>query len=261
MLGNDIVDLQDADSRPESFRPRFDARVFTKEERRAIARGRDSLARRWAHWASKEAAFKLCKRIDSALIWSPSSFAVEFDPLRADAGRRVLRRGRVRRKSDSTSAPAEVEVRSVETEDYVHVVAVPVGADWGAVDLGVEALESGARDSSVAVRQLAIREISRSLGVEPHRLAIGRLGASASGWRGGPVPTEFGSSDASDPSRVPTVELDAVPTSLSLSLSHHGRFVSFAMTPHITAQREVEIHRAHRSESPTMLASSGATRS
>ena len=45
MLGNDVVDLRDADSQPESFRPRFDIRVFTPEERRAISRDREPMTR------------------------------------------------------------------------------------------------------------------------------------------------------------------------------------------------------------------------
>ena len=79
MLGNDVVDLRDADSRPESFRPRFDIRVFTPEERRAISRDREPMARRWAHWAAKEAAFKLAKQIDPSFVFSPGQLAVDFD--------------------------------------------------------------------------------------------------------------------------------------------------------------------------------------
>ena len=253
MLGNDIVDLGDADSRPESFRPRFDARVFSPEERRAISRDRDPLARRWAHWAAKEAAYKLAKQLDPGLIFSPVRLEVDFEPVDSDARRRTLRRGIVSRTGQSSDAPTEVEVRSFETEERVHVIALPVGADWGAVDFAVERVESLASDPRIAVRELAIREISRSLGIRPHRLAVGRLGTSHSGWQGGPPRAEFG---ASRPSRVPTVELDGIPTSLSLSLSHHGRFISFAMTPRV----EPTIHVNHRREHSTMLAAAGATR-
>ena len=153
-------------------------------------------------------------------------------------------------------APTEVEVRSFETEDYVHVVALPSGADWGAVDFAVERLESNTTDPSAAVRALAVREISRSLGIDPRRLAVGRLGTTHSGhsgWRGGPPRVELGTPRSS---RIPTIELDGGPTSLSLSLSHHGRFISFAMTP----RAEPSIHANRRPEHPEMLAASGATR-
>ena len=32
MLGNDVVDLEDPETRPETFRPRFDERVFDPME-------------------------------------------------------------------------------------------------------------------------------------------------------------------------------------------------------------------------------------
>jgi len=256
MLGNDVVDLRDADSRPETFRPRFDARVFTREERRSISRDRDPLARRWAHWGAKEAAYKLARQMDPRLVFSPIRLEVEFEPVDSDARRRTLRRGIVRRSDPSMIAPSisptEIEARSFETEERVHVVALPVGADWGAVDFAVERLESIGSDPRIAVRALAIREISRSLGIAPHRLAIGRLGASPSGWRGGPLRAELGEPR---PSRIPTIELDGAPTSLSLSLSHHGRFISFAMTPGV----EPMIHANRRREHPAMLAAAGAT--
>ena len=65
MLGNDIVDLLDPESRPESFRPRFDDRVFDPREQTDIAHDDDPHTRRWAHWAAKEAAYKLARQVDS----------------------------------------------------------------------------------------------------------------------------------------------------------------------------------------------------
>jgi len=63
MLGNDVVDLLDAESQPETFRPRFDERVFTEAERSEIAKSSRPLALRWALWSAKEAAYKLAKAL------------------------------------------------------------------------------------------------------------------------------------------------------------------------------------------------------
>ncbi len=236
MLGNDVVDLQNADSRPESFRPRFDARVFSEEERRVISRDANPLALRWAHWAAKEAAFKLAKQADPDFVFSPSRLRVEFEPIRASYGQQIQRFGMVTRLDSISIAPESIEVRSFESAERVHVVALSVGADWGAVSGAVESIESLSVDPSVAVRELAIHEIARVLGVAPNRLAVGCREGQYAGWQAG-VPNAPCSSGlprrASRPSRVPTIELDGEPTSLSLSLSHHGRFVSFAMTPRI----------------------------
>ena len=224
MLGNDVVDLRDPESRPESFRPRFDERVFLLEERRAIERDRNPMARRWAHWAAKESAFKLAKQVCPDFVFAPGQTRVHFEGPVREAGSRIERRGTA---EWIDTAPAEgltrAEVRSFETADRVHVVALPAGADWDAITFGAEPLESPDENPSEAVRRMAIREIARSLGIPRHRLSIGRGSAPAS-----PNPP---SSAQDRPTRVPTLEIDGVTADLSLSLSHHGRWVAFAMTP------------------------------
>jgi hypothetical protein len=209
MLGNDVVDLQDADSRPETFRPRFDERVFADSERRAIARDTRSLSRRWAHWGAKEAAYKLARQLDPEFVFQPKKLVVDFEALPPDAGRRFERCGRIEIADLAAGGIERVEIRSLETPDHVHVVALPSGADWGAVDADAVALESEDEDPSEAVRRLARREIARSLAVSEARLAIGKRG------------------------RIPTIELDGDEIPLSLSLSHHGRWIAYAMTPRI----------------------------
>ena len=245
MLGNDIVDLRDAESRPESFRPRFDERVFTPEERRAIARDQRPLIRRWAHWAAKEAAFKLGKQLDPEFVFAPGRLRVRFDSGARGTGRRPEQRGVVEWIGASEGTPlGMIEVRSFETDERVHLIALSAGADWGAVDFAVEALETPTMDPSASVRRLAVREIARSLGVEPHRLSIGRraIGRRAIGRRaigrlasGDSDPSRSVNSATGRASRVPSVVLDGVETSLALSLSHHGRWISYAMTPRIEA--------------------------
>jgi hypothetical protein len=223
MLGNDIVDLRDPETRPESFRARFDERVFSIEEQRAITHDAKPLARRWAHWAAKEAAYKLAKQVDSTFVFSPKRLVARYnecvDDLHSvrssqsgDGGRE--RRGQLELPFTLSSGVRMLSLRSHETTDRVHVVAVPAGSDWGAVELAVEALDSTIANPSEAVRALAIREISRSLGVAADRLAIGREG------------------------RIPTVELDGAPTTLSLSLSHHGRWVGYAMRLRLDVRNE-----------------------
>jgi hypothetical protein len=207
MLGNDIVDLHDLDSRPETFRPRFDARVFDECEQRAIAHDLHPLARRWAHWGAKEAAYKLVRQVDPGFVFAPRRLVVRFEPISPSAGRRRERRGRIDLPEYGEVAGGVVEVRSFETPEYVHVIALPEGADWGAVAARVSELDPANADPSEAVRRLARAEIACSLGVEEARLAIGRRG------------------------RIPTIELDHAPTSLSLSLSHQGRWIAYAMMP------------------------------
>lgn len=216
MIGNDLVDLRDADARPESFRPRFDERVFSDEERRSFARDASPLARRWAHWGAKEAAYKLARQIDSTYVFSPARLLPRFETeesviLHHATG--LERRGRLAFPSPLSNELEELEIRSFETAERVHVVAVPLGADWGSIDLGVETIDVRTDDPSLAVRNFAIGGISRSLGIEAKRISIGREG------------------------RVPIVQLDGVTTSLSISLSHHGRWIAYAMRIHLETPR------------------------
>jgi hypothetical protein len=242
MLGNDVIDLEDVDARPETFRPRFDERVFSAEERRVIARDSAPLACRWAHWGAKEAAYKLARQLDASFIFSPIQLAPRFEPaevaseaslpsMPGGSANCIERRGRIRlpahlgaSRENATHSMAsarigELEVRSYETAQSVHVIALPMGSDWDAVVSAVEARsafgDAPAADPSAAVRCLAVREIARNLGVDADRLSIGRRG------------------------KIPTVELDGGRTSLSLSFSHHGRFVAFAMTPRVDAGNEM----------------------
>ncbi len=220
MLGNDVVDLLDVDARPETFHRRFDLRVFTADERRAIASDPDPHVRRWAHWAAKEAAYKLGRQHDATLVFAPGRLDVRFGSARkidagaaepVSAGRALGAAVRERRGSallvlpGATRAVMPLELHSFETADSVHVVARPTGEDWSVVSLAIEPLGASGSDPSAFVRALALREIARLLGVDGARLAIGRRG------------------------RIPTVELDGEATPLALSLSHHGRFVAMAV--------------------------------
>jgi len=205
MLGNDVVDLRDPDADPETFRPRFDARVFAPLERRAIERDARPQACRWAHWAAKEAAYKLARQIDGGFVFAPSRLVAHFEERVDRSADRVERHGTL--ELPNTIAPdlRDLELRSFETADWVHVLALPAGADWEAVVWAVEPIEE-MDDASAAVRSLAASRIAQDLGVERERVSIGRRG------------------------RIPTVSIDGDTSTVAISLSHHGDWVACAMT-------------------------------
>ena len=207
MLGNDVVDLLDLDANPDSFSPRFDDRVFSVDERKAIAADANPLARHWAHWAAKEAAYKLAKQFDSTFVFSPRRLVANFAPVRTEWAGRLERHGHLQLPTtvaggDGPNFP--LALRSFETTERIHVIAVPATSDWGAVDHAIEPLDVPHADPSDAVRKLATREISRRLGLAVNRLSIGQDG------------------------RIPMLLLDGAETSLSLSLSHHGDWIGYA---------------------------------
>lgn len=213
MIGNDVVDLEDPDTRPETFRPRFDQRVFDPSERRAIARDGDPHARRWAHWAAKEAGYKLCRQAVEAFVFTPSRLVARFDSVESEEGGRIIRRGSLALPRALAPGLDHLELRSDETSERVHVLAAPPGADWDAIVSSIELAESG-DDPSARVRSAACGAIARDLGIDEDRVSIGRRGDPRAGGA----------------AKIPTVLIDGARSGLSLSLSHHGRFVACAMT-------------------------------
>jgi len=218
MVGNDVVDI--ADTRRRARHVRFDARVFSDRERRAIEGDDDREARRWAHWAAKESAYKVAKRRDPDAIFSPVKFSAEFDGGFAAARSRSSEtsidsaerdraaepmldgelRGFVRHGSD------RYPVRVRRSGDCIHAVAVAPGhrPDSMLAGVGPYPDDTGADSPSRAVRRLAIRDLAP------------RFKAAADGL-------VVRSSE-----RIPELQHRDGRVVAMLSLSHHGRFVAYA---------------------------------
>lgn len=82
LLGNDVVDLYDPDSRGVLDNHAFLDRVFVPAEREILARLRepDMAARMaWSLWAGKEAAYKALRAARAELVWSPRAFVVHIE--------------------------------------------------------------------------------------------------------------------------------------------------------------------------------------
>jgi phosphopantetheinyl transferase (holo-ACP synthase) len=192
MLGNDVVDLADPETREGGQHPRFDARVFTPGERAALARAGDPRRLRWRLWAAKEAAYKCVKQLDPGVIFSPQRFAVEL----ADGGvghvEHAGRRLRVALWEEGDALVAVATDGADPEQDVLRRLSqLPPGAD--------------ARDASAEVRTLARDAAASQVGCAPLDLAFARAG------------------------RAPRLWLRGAPLRLALSLAHHGRFVAAAI--------------------------------
>ena len=201
MIGNDVVDLLDEEARVTERTPAFDARVFTASERERILAAEDAPRMRWLMWAAKEAAYKLARKRDAGLGFSPRRF--EVGPFRVvDEHRRPATRlsGRVR------MGGLRVECEWISAPDFVHALcrepALPP-PQCTAVQR-FEPLEGLPGDPGVLVRRLAVREIARTLGVPEDTLRIVKR------------------------DRIPFLYLGGREAGADLSLSHHGSVVAFA---------------------------------
>ncbi|MEE8475925.1 MAG: 4'-phosphopantetheinyl transferase superfamily protein [Myxococcota bacterium] len=206
MIGNDVVDLGDLETRPGAQHPRFDARVFAPSERRALEDGEADNGLRWILWAAKESAFKAARREDESTVFAPSQFVVELDP---DLRGRVRHRGR------------DYAVRVSVDRDRVHAVATDLRA--GALRAGCRLLT--AHDirtgvSSRAAREFAASEIARLLAVSASHLRFRRRGRIPELHPSGSARSEL------DSARLARLENSL--GRLAVSISHHGRFVAYA---------------------------------
>jgi len=195
MIGNDVVDLRGDATRAGGRHPRFDERVYGEAELRTLAAERDPEPGRWVLWAAKESAYKLGRRADPALVWSPRRFEVHLD-----AGLR----GRVRWPG------GECEVRVERDDERVHALAARSEAELDAARVRVARLGEVPGDPASpgdAVRSLVVGELARQLGADPAALEVRRRG------------------------RIPQLFAGGRPLGWPLSLSHHGRFVAFAALP------------------------------
>jgi phosphopantetheinyl transferase (holo-ACP synthase) len=150
LLGDDLVDLADAEAAEGALHPRFDARAFAPAELAALAASRDRHALRWSLWAAKEAAYKAARRLDGAVRFHPRAFFVEGG---------IVRHGAARFRVTTRRAGAAL-----------HVVAVPEGrAEVSAAGFApVERAET----PSAAARRLARAAAAQLLGCDPAELAI-----------------------------------------------------------------------------------------
>ncbi len=111
MVGNDVVDMGSPDTAPGATHPRFDERVFAPEEIEALRSSPSPRRRRWILWAAKESAFKVARKRDRAVVFSPRRFVVSL------AG---THRGTVRHAGDTFDIRVEPGAGAVHVIDVTH---------------------------------------------------------------------------------------------------------------------------------------------
>lgn len=200
MVGNDVVDLTDSEADASTLHPRFDQRVFTETERAMLGSSPQSARERWALWAAKEATYKLARRLDAGVVFSPSRFAVELADRTSRSGPRA---GQVRCPAGS------FDVWIHEDADHVHAIALLPGTNRGEVLMAVDRPEwngelVGPEGPGRAARQLARAHVGAALGLPAAALDVRKRG------------------------RIPELHLGGSRLEGDLSISHHGAFVAFA---------------------------------
>ncbi len=74
MVGNDIVDLAEAEKSSNWKRPRFLDKIFTPKEQQFIYNSENPFYSVWQLWSMKEAAYKLYTQLHPSRFYNPKSF-------------------------------------------------------------------------------------------------------------------------------------------------------------------------------------------
>jgi phosphopantetheinyl transferase (holo-ACP synthase) len=198
LVGNDVVDLHDRESRSEALHPRFDIRVFAADEREALRASSSAHPLRWTLWAAKESAYKVAKKLDPAVRFLPRDFVVRG----VGEGQAVVMH---------ETGPFDVQLH--RTDQWVSAVATRTVAnarstrgpvDGGPVSSGIEHLGTHGADPSRTVREFARAALALRMNLPPGQIRIATdRGIPVALWRDRKLPVD-------------------------LSLSHHGRFVAWA---------------------------------
>lgn len=188
LVGNDVVDLDDPAIAGSHLRPRLVDRICTPAEAARVRAARDPHAALWSHFAAKEAAYKVLRKLDPSA--SPGLHGVEVEAyLRA-----VRHRG--------GHLHLEIELGP----GHVHALA------WTAGPSPLRGVERvGGADPRLTSRRLLARAMARRHGGPERRWSVQRAPLAGS-WDGkGP----------------PVLLCDGRPSGVDVSLSHDGRFAAY----------------------------------
>ena len=79
MIGNDIVDIEEAKRMSNWQRPRFLEKIFTDKEQYLIKSSENPFILVWRFWSMKEAAYKLYTQLKPSRFYRPKSFECDID--------------------------------------------------------------------------------------------------------------------------------------------------------------------------------------
>ena len=231
IVGNDVVDLTDPRVLGKASNARFLERIFTEEERAAIAAASDPDVELWRSWAAKETAYKAVSKLrGSPPTFAHRAFVVSWSRLRGRDGLTGLRVGSVHFETtiidiEAAWDPKTVHVvgwvggtthaRKAERLDHRLARLDEPGAAWSAPRGELEGrltpreLEAVHSRASLAVRIGARAAIAEALTIDERRLEIvcppGKPGR-----------------------RPPAVLVDGEPATVDVSLSHDGDWIAWA---------------------------------
>ena len=115
LLGNDIVDLNEAGITGKSQSTRFVERVFSREEKSAISVSKNPDLTLWMFWAAKETAYKIISKITGPPVFSHKKFKTNF--------RKQISKSKSKIEVSYDAQKFQIELTT--DTNYIHAVGAP----------------------------------------------------------------------------------------------------------------------------------------
>ncbi len=209
-VGNDIVDLAEAENIGKSADRRFCRRVFHDEELAMIAASARPDGILWAIWAAKEAAYKAVSRADPSVCSIPKGYPV-FIESRSGQTLSDFREGIAASLDGHVKTPrGDLFIQISIADNSVYAIAAQTVAELKRIVSRVERMDPAKDDPSVFVRKILLEAAASRLGCNKDDLSV-----------------------ANEKRRphAPFILLRGNRLQAEISLTHDGRFVAFAFDP------------------------------
>jgi hypothetical protein len=243
LVGNDVVDLADRRCEGKSGHDRFLLRVFSPEEIHRIRSSSDPDVSLWMRWAGKEASYKVVsKRLGRSPPFQHARYVTDVVALISDEPWPVHDRPGESCSPEASTFRGSVRygdlvipVRFEVTTESVHAIAwQPAIAEehlGDRIDWAVDMLGPGDGETW---RNLASRFTARewkaihSRASAEVRLVARHAAVRRLGYPQGKV--EILCPEGDTGRAPPVICVGGVPGHLDVSLSHHGRFIAWALS-------------------------------
>jgi len=202
MLGNDIIDLKDVDSKDLLNNTKFIQRVFTNLEQEIIFHSNQPQVRAWTIWGAKEAAYKAISRYDSELVFSPVKFITSED------------------LSSVSYKSTELALNAVSTNDYVYVEAYSKKIKKENIITHIKHIKDLKNDP--LVQGFALPPSYNELSTFTRAMALSVFNKI---WYDQKIQIENISPETKK--RIPLLKVNNEYTNTILSLTHHGSWCAF----------------------------------
>jgi phosphopantetheinyl transferase (holo-ACP synthase) len=113
MIGNDIIDLSQAQAESNWQRKGWVNKVFTKQEQKLIALSIEKELMVWLMWSMKEAAYKVYHREHKEMFYAPQKFSCCNISIKANMVKGYVHFGQ-----------NIYDTSSIISSDYIHTIAI-----------------------------------------------------------------------------------------------------------------------------------------